>query len=286
MSIRFRRLPFLLLAAVLALPAAAQGGAPLGGEPLVPEGPAEPASTPDAAPSGDAEAMQQEIQRLRQRVAELELKLAEAGVPMDTEGGEIAIAQDAASVNWGRVEKIETVEPEVTEAAKQRVDELQKEIDALRDELTTARQDVAEADIKTTEGPPNTNIYDAGTRYDETNAQAEIARELEKTRDEVRAEGVEASELSDRLRVKRTELRQARRAMQPHRRITVTRDGKVITLEADDTGTNAVEVDPSWAAIRWTGELISSDAGTQHWEARKIEPLTQEALQRLDSEAE
>ena len=241
-----------------------------------------PRTREDAAPSGDAEALRQEVQRLRQRVAELELKLAEAGVPTDTEGGEIAMEQGAAAVNWGRVQSIETVEPDTSEAAKQRVDELQKEVDKLRDELTTARQDVAEADIKTASSGRDADIYNAGTRYDEANAEAEIKRELEQTRDQVRAAGVEASELSDRYRVKQNELRQARRAMQPHRVITVTRDGKTIKLEAQETGTNAVEVDPSWAAVRWTGELLSSEAGSQRWEARRIQPLTEDELQRLE----
>ena len=287
MSIRFSRLPFLLLTAVLAWPAAAQVG-----EPIVPAEAAEPADAPDAAPAGDAEALRQEVQRLRQRVAELELKLAEAGVPTDTQGGgEIAMEQGAATVNWGRVRSIESVEPEVTEADRQRVDELQQEVDKLRDELTTARQDVAEADVKTTDADTgifedDDSIYNSGTRYNEANAEAEIKRKLEQTRDEVRAAGVEASELSDRYRVKQSELRRAQRAMQPHRVITVTRDGKTIKLEADETGTNIVEVDPSWAAIRWTGELITSDDETQRWEARKIQPLTKDELQRLEAEAE
>ncbi len=235
--------------------------------------------------AAQVEALQQENDTLRQRVAELELKLADAGIPTDGSGtpatGEPAMAAGAGRVNWGMVQEIKRVEPEVAEGAQQRVEELRQEVDRLRDEQVEARQDVAEADVKTASN--QRGLYDSGANYDDDNADAEIARQLEQTRDEVRAEGVEASGVADQLRRKQQELRRAQRAMQPHQEVVVTREGKTITLEATDTGTNAVEVEPAWAAVRWTGELISSDGTTERWEARKIEPLTEEALQRLQS---
>ena len=233
--------------------------------------------------AAQVEALEQEIDTLRQRVAELELKLADAGIPADGAGvpatGEPAMAAGAGRVNWGMVQEIRRVEPEVAEGAQQRVEELRQEVDRLRDEQIDARQEVAEADVKTATG--RAGIYDSGSNYDDDNAGAAIARELEKTRDEVRAEGVEAAGVAEQLRRKQQELRRAQRAMQPYQEVVVMRNGKTITVEATDTGTNAVEVDPAWAAVRWTGELISSDGTTERWEARKIEPLSAEALQRL-----
>ena len=255
-------------------------------------GVATPAAAQNVLPPSEAAELgplRDEVRELRLKLAQIELALDKAGIAVGGDEPSVITPPPAAggaggavdATRWGRVVRVERVEPETSEAAEAEREALRAEVESLRDAAAAARGDVAGV------VPDGRGLRDGGGAYrgdrgDDAVNQRERRQAVREARAERRAEAADAQGAIENLRRAEDRLAELDRAAEPQRVFELRRGDTLIELRLPESA-GGDDYTPAWAAVSWDGELLSQKPGRQTWAAASLREVTAAELERLDA---
>ena len=281
----------------LPLPTAlAQTGSATGGSPAT----GNVACTADASDASTPEIQQlrDELQELRVELAQLKLAIEKLGIDVaspqpasippgnaaDTAGSDAAagsprgpLAQAARDEgNFGRLQSVEQIEPEMNEQQQQRLEQLRQDVEESEQQVAQAKSQMGNV------GQVAVGVgYTGNDDLDERDAQIRAQRRQNDAAQAAQRSEIAAAE--ELLRTRQQDLQAFQEEYGPYYQIQVQQDGKTVQLRVSPETFETASFDPDLPGIRWKGQLLELKDDQEQWKAESILSVPEESLNRRDA---